>query len=137
MGTWGTGPFDSDAAGDWFDGVDKYVLDKVGTALQEGSVDDSGAAVWYAAAGLLAGLESIKYGSYGDSDVSKLAVERLDQIIEAAPRMGWRDADDFVRDVEKVKAVLVASQQPHGNRFAGVVAKAAQREAQRKGLDRG
>ena len=124
MGTWGTGPFDSDAAGDWFDAVDAYVLDKVGTALREGAVDDSGAAVWYAAAGLLAGLESIKYGSYGDSDVSKLAVERLDQIIEAAPQ----DDEEFVRDVEKVKAVLVASQQPHGNRFAGVVAKAAQRE---------
>ena len=129
MGTWGTGPFDSDAAGDWFDAVDTYVLDKVGAALREGKVDNgSTTAVWYAAAGLLAGLEGFVYGGYGDSDVSKLAVERLDQIIEAAPRMGWRDDEEFVRDVEKVKAVLVASQQPHGNRFAGVVAKAAQRE---------
>lgn len=107
MGAWGYKPFENDAAGDWSDPIDKFLLRKIGATLKKGKVDDlNTAAQWYAAAGLLAGLQNL-VGYPVDSDTVALAVQRLDELYAAAPEMGWKDTARYQREVAAVKHVFV------------------------------
>jgi Domain of unknown function (DUF4259) len=109
MGAWGYGPFDSDNAHDWVDGLEQLAIDHIRAALKPRKRGDSEA---YAAAGLLADLtrrESLLNLSWKalESGLFESAEEALKRILMDDRGVAeWNDPAKYRHEVGKLRRLL-------------------------------
>ncbi len=103
MGAWGYGPFDSDAAGDWMDPIDRRIADAFDAALSDRASDNE-YAVAYAAAGMLVAL--MEHG-HGNMDLYERGEHALEAILADEEFVrGWKNPRQFEKKVSEYIDVL-------------------------------
>ena len=102
MGAWGTRPFDSDGALDWYGSISDFVSEKVENTLDNSEYPDE----WYAAAGIIPRLADIP--DVRLQDLIPKAIARLDQILADRQYIqSWKTPGDYQHHVNRSRRILL------------------------------